>query len=191
MFKRQWFEIVDKAPFYVERVRYWDKAGTEGAGAYTCGALMSYDKKTGLFHIEDVIRGQWSALERETIIKQSAQADDARYGLVQVWQEQEPGSGGKESAEATVRNLVGHAIRTERVTGDKITRAHPFAAQAEANNVRLVKGAWNGVFLDEMASFPFGTYKDQVDATSGAFNKLAAGVGMANDELASAFGWQS
>jgi predicted phage terminase large subunit-like protein len=190
MFKRSWFEIVDSSPYYAPRVRYWDKAGTEGAGAYTCGALWSYDAKSGLFFVEDVVRGQWSALERETIIKQTAMADDAKYRQVDVWQEQEPGSGGKESAEATVRNLVGHTIRTERVTGDKMTRARPFAAQAEAKNVKLVKGAWNSAYLEELASFPFGRYKDQVDASSGAFNKLAGGVGMPSEELVGAFGWQ-
>ena len=191
MFKRHWFEIIDAAPYYAQRVRYWDKAGTEGGnGAYTCGVLMVRDKHNQ-FYVENVIRGRWSALERETIIKQTAVVDDAKFGSVEVWQEQEPGSGGKESAEATVRNLAGHIIRTERVTGDKVTRAEPLAAQAEGLNVRLVKGDWNAAYLEEITSFPFGTHKDQVDASSGAFNKLAVGVTEAEaKELTSAFGWQ-
>lgn len=191
MFKRHWFEMVDVAPYYAQRVRYWDKAGTEGgSGAYTCGVLMVRDGHNR-FYVEDVIRGRWSALERETIIKQTAVADEARFGRVEVWQEQEPGSGGKESAEATARNLAGHIIHTERVTGDKVTRAEPFAAQAEAKNVALVKGAWNSAYLDELTSFPFSKHKDQVDASSGAFNKLAAGMTQGEaSQLASAFGWQ-
>lgn len=189
MFKRSWFTIVDKSPHYAPRVRYWDKAGTEGDGAYSCGVLMSYEAKTGYFYVEDVIRGQWSALERETIIKQTAMADDARYGQVVIWQEQEGGSGGKESAEATVRNLAGHDIRTERVTGDKAVRANPFAAQAEAGNVKLVKGAWNAAYLDEITSFPKGRYKDQVDASSGAFNKLAVLASSDEEIWVDAFRW--
>jgi predicted phage terminase large subunit-like protein len=90
-----------------------------------------------------------------------------------VWVEQEPGSGGKESAENTIRNLAGWTVKADRVTGDKATRAEPLAAQCEAGNVKLVKGDWNSAFLDELTVFPQGKYKDQTDAASGAFNKLA------------------
>lgn len=172
-FKRAWFQIVDEAPIEATRVRYWDKAGTAGGGAYTAGVLLARATE-GLYYVEDVIRGQWSAHERETVMRQTAQLDAAKHGdTVQIWVEQEPGSGGKESAEATVRNLAGFSIRAETVTGDKATRAEPFAAQAEAGNVKLLRGAWNGDYIDELSGFPHGTYKDQVDASSGAFNKLS------------------
>jgi len=173
MFKRHWFKTVRAGSAQAARVRYWDKAGTEGDGAYSCGVLMAL-KPDRTYCIEDVVRGQWSALERETVIKQTAQLDRNRYGDVTIWQEQEPGSGGKESAENTVRNLAGFNVRTERVTGDKATRAGPFAAQCEAGNVTIVEAPWNIPYLDEMASFPFGKYKDQCDASSGAFNKLVS-----------------
>jgi predicted phage terminase large subunit-like protein len=168
IFRRSWFSVVDAHPATADRVRYWDKAGTEGGGAHTAGVLMS--RVDDLYHIEDVVRGQWSALEREMVIRQTAEADGKS---VAVWVEQEPGSGGKESAEATVRNLAGFIVHAERVTGDKVTRARPFAAQAEAGNVRLVRGGWNAAFLDEAITFPNGKFKDQIDAASGAFNKLA------------------
>jgi hypothetical protein len=35
--------------------------------------------------------------------------------------EQEPGSGGKESAESTIRNLIGFRCFADRVTGSKGT----------------------------------------------------------------------
>lgn len=172
MFKRQWFEIVGAAPRQAQRVRYWDKAGSSGKGDYTVGLLMARDTNNQ-FYVEDVVRGQWSALERESIIKQTAEMDAASYGSVTIWQEQEPGSGGLESAQATTRNLAGHVVRTERVTGDKVTRAEPFAAQCEAQNVKIVAAAWNKAYLDELCVFPFGANDDQVDVSSGAFNKLA------------------
>lgn len=153
----------------IERVRYWDKAGTDDGGAYTAGVLVGRTKDN-LFYIEDVVRGQWSALERERRIKQTAIMDGHK---TEVWVEQEPGSGGKESAESTVRNLAGFTIKVEKVTGDKVTRAEPYAAQVEAGNVILVKNDWNKQFLGEHESFPHGKYKDQVDAAAGAFNKLA------------------
>jgi len=125
----------------------------------------------GFYLIEDVVRGQWSALERERILRQTAELDGPG---VAIWIEQEPGSGGKESAEASVRSLAGFTVHAEPVTGAKDVRAMPFAAQCEAGNVRLVRGAWNGAFIDELMSFPSGTHDDQVDAAAGAFNKLAA-----------------
>lgn len=174
-FKRQWFTIVDAAPSIADRVRYWDKAGTAGGGAYSAGVLMAM-AENGLVYIEDVVRGQWSSGERNAVMKQTAQLDAGRYqNRVHIWTEQEPGSGGKESAEATIRLLAGYPVHAETVTGSKEVRAEPLAAQAEAGNVRLARGAWNQGYLDELAGFPTGAYKDQVDASAGAYNKLALG----------------
>jgi len=39
----------------------------------------------------------------------------------------------------------------------------------------MVKANWNKEFLDELEYFPASKYKDQVDASSGAFNKLSEG----------------
>jgi predicted phage terminase large subunit-like protein len=83
--------------------------------------------------------------------------------------EQEPGSGGKESAEFTVRQLAGFRVRADKVTGAKEIRAQPFADQCEAGNVRVVKALWNMRFIEELSVFPAGDYDDQVDAASGAF----------------------
>lgn len=188
MFKRHWFKIVKAAPAATNRVRYWDKAGSEGKGDWTVGVLMSRSSD-GRFCIEDIRRGQWSAMEREAVIKQTAQLDQQRYGHVTIWQEQEPGSGGKESAESTVRNLAGFTIRTERVTGDKVTRADPLSAQCEAGNVSIVEAEWNIVYLDEMAGFPNGKNDDQVDASGGALNKLSEPMMFSSLVQGKAKGW--
>src|SRR5262249_54039895 len=84
----------------------------------------------------------------------------------------DPGSAGKEVAEDKVKMLAGFPVHAERVTGDKAVRAEPFAAQAEAGNVRLVRGPWNAAYVDELTAFPNGANDDQVDGSSGAFNKL-------------------
>jgi predicted phage terminase large subunit-like protein len=130
----------------------------------------------GIFYIEDAKRGQWGAAEREAHFRQSAELDRQAGLNVHYWTEQEPGSGGKESAEATIRNLAGFVVRADRVTGSKELRAEPMASQAQAGNVKLVRGPWNATFLDEITSFPSGSRRDQVDAASGAFNKLALGL---------------
>jgi predicted phage terminase large subunit-like protein len=172
VFNRDWFKIVEAAPVGLSQCRYWDKAGTEGEGAFTAGVLMGRDIE-GRYFVLDVIRDQWSSGRRNEVIRQTAQLDG--YG-VEVWVEQEPGSGGKESAEISIRELAGWNVHAERVTGDKVSRSAAFSAQCEARNVCLLNNPnrnWIGPFLDELHAFPTGKFKDQVDAASGAFNKLA------------------
>jgi len=154
----------------VRSVRYWDKAGTEGGGCYTAGVLM-HVMSDGGFLVADVIKGQWSAGKREAIIKQTAQVDGKE---VTVWVEQEPGSGGKESAESTIKNLAGFRVKADKVTGAKEVRAEPYANQVEIGNVSILKAEWNRGFLSNHESFPVGKEKDDVDASAGGFNKLTA-----------------
>mgnify|MGYP003627897395 CR=1 FL=1 len=150
-------------------IRFWDKAGTSGGGAYTVGVLMGLDADNR-YWILDVIRGQWDSSEREKIIEQTANMDGVK---VIIGLEQEGGSGGKESAEATVRRLAGYRVRVDRPTGDKAWRADPFSSQVNGHNVSMKKADWNLDYLDELRFFPASTYKDQVDASSGGFNLIA------------------
>ena len=152
----------------VRKVRYWDKAGTRGAGCYTAGVLLGVDKNK-CFWILDVIRGQWDAYDRERIIRLTAEADGRP---VEIGIEQEPGSGGLESAQNTVRNLAGFTVFKDRPTGDKATRADPFVVQVNGGNVRMLKGEWNRDYLNELLYWPNSKFKDQVDASSGAFLRL-------------------
>ncbi len=150
-------------------VRYIDKAGTADGGAYTAMVLMHamYDKS---FVISHVVRGRWSAMEREEKIRTYANADRVLYKhSYRVVIEQEPGSGGKESAENTMRNLAGFKVVADKVTGAKEVRAEPFTAAVEAGNVHYVAGGWAHDFLKEAEAWPNGRYRDQIDAAAGAF----------------------
>lgn len=120
----------------------------------------------------EVIHGMWNADQREAIIKQTTQAWEAQYGFIEWWVEQEPGSGGKESAEHTVANNPGYAFKIEKVTGEKSVRAEPLASQSSVKKISLRQAVWNGYLLNEFEVFPMGKVKDVVDASSGAFNKL-------------------
>lgn len=176
MFKGGWFKFVDVVPVDVTaRARYWDKAATADGGDYTAGVRMSRTAD-GLYYIEDVTRGRWSSGERDKEIKRCAETDPPG---TQIWLEQEPGSSGVDSVQAIIRMLAGFDVHAKPVTGSKVVRAGPLAAQAEAGNVVLVRGAWNAAFLDELTSFPNGAHDDQVDAASGAFGKLARQVEVA------------
>ena len=180
VFDRSWFGTLSAMPADVLRwVRYWDKAGTQNAGKFSAGVLIG-KRPGGRFLVADVVKGQWSALNRETVIKQTAEAA-ARRGNVSTWVEQEPGSGGKESAENTVTQLAGYTIHAERVTGDKVTRAGPLSSQAEARNVDILQADWNESFLAELHRFDgVKGVMDQVDAASGAFNKVAIDIDAAS-----------
>ena len=171
MFKVDHFAITQEMPKRTDIqavLRYWDKAGTADGGAYTAGVKMArlIDQR---WIVIDVKRGRWSSNERERIIRETTVADGKDCV---VWIEQEPGSGGKESAEGTIRNLVGYVCRAEHPTGDKVFRADPYSVQVNNGAFMLLHAEWNRVFIEEHRFFPFSTYKDQVDASAGAFNKL-------------------
>lgn len=182
-FNRAWFKVIDAEPVdFVRVVRYWDKAGTTDDGCNTAGVLMGVTAERKFYVIHCVI-GKWSANEREHTILQVAKADQQKYGdLYSVGQEQEPGSGGKQSAEFTVQNLAGFKVVTEKVSQSKDSRERglePFAAQTEAGNTFIVAGAWNTDYIDELCQVPHGALRDQADATGGAFNMLNfSGVGI-------------
>lgn len=168
IFKREWFTIIPVAPALGTPVRYWDLAATANGGDYTVGVRLAVSPE-GPYVVEDVVRGQWSVGQRDTIITQTAIQDGVKVRIVI---EQEPGSSGVAAAESLGKKLEGYRVRFERVTGSKDVRAGPFAAQAEGGNVRLVRGAWNKAFIEELSAFPTAAHDDQVDAASGAFNAL-------------------
>lgn len=166
MFRPDQIRVIPSSPPLVSVVRYWDKAGTEDKRSpFTAGIKLGRDRD-GRFVLADVVRGQWEASQRERIIRQTAEMDGRN---VSVCVEQEPGSGGKESAQNTVLNLAGFRVYKDRPYGDKVRRADPLAVQVNGGNLCLVQGDWNAAYLAELAFFPRSRYKDQVDATSGAF----------------------
>lgn len=170
--QQQWIHLVDDFPRdeIVIYVRYWDKAATEGGGAKTAGVLMGMTRQK-TYYVIDVITGQWSVYQREEIIKRTAQKDKELYGKISTWIEMEPGSGGKESAVATIKNLAGYDIRAEKVRDSKPVRMEPASRQMEAGNIYILNKSWTWEFIDELLMWPHGTFKDQGDAFSGAFRK--------------------
>lgn len=155
-------------------VRYWDKAGSVDGEARTAGVKMGLDRH-GRFWVLHVRKGRWESAERERIIFQTAKIDGVD---VIVGVEQEPGSGGKESAQNTVRRLAGWIVRTIRPSGDKFIRADPFSVQVNEGNVYIDEGGeWVEEYIEEMLHFgPGARFKDQIDASAGAFSLLTQPV---------------
>ena len=174
-FDRSWFELVDKAPTESRRVRYWDKAATKPSKVnkepcFTSGSKLAVDKNN-ITYIESIIRFRKEPLYVEQTIRQTADVDGKS---VKIYMEQEPGSSGKDTIDHYRRMVLPEfTFQGDKVTGSKFERAVPLSSQAEAGNIKIVKGYWNEEFLDELELFPDGKFKDQVDSTSGAFNKLS------------------
>lgn len=171
--------LAEAVPAGCSFVRYWDKAGAmPGKGDYTAGCLMARTPGPASeqrFYIVDMVRVQEQSHKRNQIIANTAAADRQSYGNVSIWVEQPPGLA-KESTDAVVRMLAGYVVNADPVRKDKIERAEPLASQIQAGNVFRLPGAWAKPMLDELTMFPFGSHDDQVDALSGAFNKLAKPV---------------
>ena len=180
MFEREWFKIIDVLPQdVISTIRYWDFAATaktdDNNPAYAAGVKMAKTKE-GIYVIEDVRRVQKEPGDIERLVKTTAAIDGIK---TKIWIEQEPGSSGKMVIAYYVKSLAGYTIHGDRVTGSKVDRAHPYSCQAEAGNVWVLKGSWNRDYFEELELFPDGLFKDQTDASSGAFNKLSFGTGRA------------
>jgi len=179
LFRRAWFALVDAAPADLRKVRAWDLAATEARHAddpdWTTGVLLGKDQ-ANVYHVLDVRRVQASPRSVEALVRQTAELDGRS---VPIWMEQEPGASGATVIDHYTRNVLsGWTFKGERSTGEKTVRAHPVAAQAEAGNVKVLRGAWNKDFLDEIESFPLegkGIHDDQIDSLSLAFSKLSLG----------------
>lgn len=172
-FKREWFSIVEVEPADIQWVRYWDMAATEARSNndpdWTAGSKVGRNKQ-GNFFIADIRHVRSTPQQVEALIKQTADLDGRN---VRIFLEQEPGSSGKSIIDYYTRQvLAGFAFHPDRVSSNKVLRADPLSSQAEAGNIKLVRGSWINAFLDEAEAFPNGSHDDQVDAVSGALNIL-------------------
>lgn len=173
MFKRGNFRYIEAAevPEDTKWFRGWDLAATDSPeAAQTCGVKIG-KSKDGRFFIAHVIRERLGPNDVRKLILNTAISDTRK---VKISIPQDPGQAGKAQALDFVQRLAGFRVKTSPETGDKITRAEPFAAQIEAGNVYIVGGPWVDGFLDEVCLFPNGKFKDAVDACSRAFGELTS-----------------
>jgi predicted phage terminase large subunit-like protein len=171
LFMRHWFEgrVLRQAPPGTIWWRHWDlAASTRTTSARTAGVKMGR-APDGRFIVAHVVKTQSEGAEVRKIIRATAEQDGRD---VKVSLPQDPGQAGKVQAKDMISLLAGFDARAEPETGDKVTRAEPFSAQCEAGNVYLIEGDWIEAYLDELCMFPSGSFKDQVDASSGAFARL-------------------
>ncbi|MCW2309707.1 phage terminase large subunit [Rhodobium gokarnense] len=171
MFKRSWFDgqFIGAPPAGTRWVRHWDLAATKKKTAARTAGVKIGRAPDGSFIVGHAVTTQDEGNAVRKLIKATAEVD-GKSPLISL--PQDPGQAGKVQAKDMVAMLAGWTVKAEPETGDKVTRAEPFAAQCEAGNVYIVRGEWNESYLDELCLFPGGQFKDQVDASSGAFGKL-------------------
>ncbi|HSW27101.1 MAG TPA: phage terminase large subunit, partial [Burkholderiaceae bacterium] len=168
LFKPDQLVTVDAIPVGVVRwVRGWDFAGSTD-GDYTAGGKLG-QLADGRFIIAGMARLREGPDARDKALRNTA-ASDGRGCTQSI--PQDPGQAGKTQVQYLTRTLAGFPVHSSPESGDKWTRADPFAAQVNVGNVLMLRGPWNQELTDEMRVFPNGTYDDQVDALSRAFAKM-------------------
>jgi predicted phage terminase large subunit-like protein len=167
-----WFKKVPALPLHkkFKMCRCWDLAASEEGGDWTVGALQAWNIDDKELYITNIVRGQWSPQTAESKVIELARVDGPD---VKVLIEQEPGASGKALVEHYQRLLRGIApCEPVPTVQNKVVRAQPMLAAAEAGKVFLIEGPWNETYLREIDSFP-GEYDDQVDTTSAGYTFLS------------------
>lgn len=171
IFKPDMVQVVDALPAgAIQWVRGWDFADSL-KGDFTAGGKLG-KLADGRYIIGDQVRERFVAAERDQLIKNTATRDGkmCRQSIPQ-----DPGQAGKGQVRAMTTLLTGYPVTSSPESGDKVTRAETFAAQVNVGNVLMVRGSWNQPLLDEMRTFPNGSFDDQVDSLSRAFDAITAG----------------
>jgi predicted phage terminase large subunit-like protein len=168
-FKREWFtHFVDEAPKGLTWVRAYDLAISEKTTADYTASFRVAKHREGNFYIDGGYRKRvdFPTQQRFVLDRVRRERDTVHYI--------EDAIHGRALHQSLRRELGADSprLKTAPVVADKVTRALPWQAYAEAGKVTLVRGTWNDDFIDECCSFPKGRHDDQVDAVSLAFNVI-------------------
>ncbi len=167
LFKPDAVTVIEAEPADVKKwVRAWDLGATV-RGDPTVGVRMGEwgNKRV----VADVVRLQGTPDQVERTIVATADRDGKGC---EIHIPQDPGQAGKAQIQYLTSKLAGFNVKSSPETGDKVTRAEPYASQVNVGNVVLVRAPWNRAYLDELRVFPSGAHDDQVDASSRAFAAL-------------------
>lgn len=158
----QWQSITRNLRF----VRAWDLASSVDTGDFTSGTkiagkmtkaqsgAISYD----LF-VDDVVYGQWEALQRNKTIHDIALAD----GYVSVGVE---AFGAYKDAYTQIRDALRglRSVAAIRLSGDKEAKAAAVVPIFEAGRIYVKKAPWNAHVIKQWSEFPAGKHDDHVDS---------------------------
>lgn len=166
VFQRRWFDNrCQEPPPGLTWHRYWDLATSVKERADFVASIKGAWAKDGTLYLADGVhfKAEWPET-RERIAQQAMIEPGVEVGIESV--------GFQLAAvqdlytDPRLRNTTLRGVRIPRGQ-DKLQRALPWAARAEAGKVRLVAGPWVESFVSEVAAFPQGRHDDWVDAASG------------------------
>jgi len=145
-------EIVDEMPEDLPWIRGWDLASSEKERMkedpdFSVGAKVAWNGAS--LYVDDIIRGQWEAPERNRKIVQTAKRD-GRDIVVKV----EVVAGYKDAYTTLKGILKGKSIvRQVTVSRDLVSRASCLEPSFDAGKIFIKRGPWNQDFLTEFGSF--------------------------------------
>jgi len=191
LFKTTYWRYIRQAELprrWKKLIRYWDRAASVPSDEYpdpdyTAGVLLGIGEDNFVY-VLDVVRDRVEPYDVLQMILSCAANDNALYGAVTVYLEQDPGSAGKQEISTLVRALAGHSVESNLKRASKLVYWTPFATQCKAGNVKVITKTWNGMFTDELAGVTDGTQRghdDMADAASGAFMMLSGVLDMDSD----------
>lgn len=171
-------QVVDELPEGLTFVRGWDLASSSKSTMksdpdYTVGVKLAVKQLPSaipgvnipVIYVDDVIRGQWEATQRQKIIQNAAIAD----GYIDVGIE--AFAAYKDSYTQLYEILKGiRNVLKMQLPGDKVAKASCLVPIFEAGNVYIKRAPWNDEFLAVINSFPGGAHDDDVDALTVAYN---------------------
>ena len=188
VFNRGWFEIVRAAPAGGDECRFWDLASREeklratkdevrkGRDDPDFTAGVKVRRVAGVYYVTDCTHFREAPAVALRLLantcRQDAQQASQTGTAYSVGWEVEPGAASRWNSLQLYQLLDGLVCKGIAAQGDKVSRALPLSAQAEAGNVKVVAGDWNEAFLRELHAFPDGAHDDIVDGASGAYTRL-------------------
>lgn len=195
--KRVWWRVEDTVPtVFDDCLSSWDmKLKDKESGDFVVGQVWGRTGKD--CWLVDQLRGQWNQATTENAIAlMSVRHPEAQRHIVEntgngpevMTALRAPMTGytlsddiagqlgmtaGERAAVQAVRRRGIGKIIPNNVKGDKSVRMRAVSGHIEGGDVHLPAHAqFLGVFLDETAAFPNGSYDDQVDACSQALSRL-------------------
>jgi predicted phage terminase large subunit-like protein len=173
IFRVEMIGMEETEPAGFRWIRAWDLAASSNKGDWTVGLKLGKGPDRRLC-VGDIVRFRGGPSEVERVMVATAERDGVGT-LISL--PKDPGQAGVSQVSYLSRALLGFSLNATRESGEKAVRAMPAAAQVNVGNVSMIRNAaWNDAFIDELASFPAGTYDDQVDAFSRAAAEFIATV---------------
>jgi predicted phage terminase large subunit-like protein len=173
IFKRHWFRVVPSFPLDY-KIQYWDTADKEGEDNDYWSCCTMGVGKFGILTL-DMYRKKMSAEEgMEEIKRRYDMFSTEDEPVAVVWVEAK--SSGRSCVSVLQAGDDAVPVAEHTPKGDKVQRASTITAHCSNRRiVMLHHSQWIRDFLDEITSFPFGVYDDQVDAFVGAASKIIHG----------------